>query len=507
METFTLAVISLTIAVSLWVRKKKTPLYVWFSALCIALFLMALGSFFSDLFARRFWLVVHYFGALAIAPFVVAFSRYFLDSRAYFPKSTIVAASAISAVIGLAFLTPFAPEIPHLSKIPYLYTAIILAYCGGTLYYSIRHKLPVEDRRRTSYVLLASLIAALVSAPDILDFFGYAGPHLTAMAVSALLYLVFLVITHTELPELNGLLIRALVTFLLVLFAAAIFLLTVGLFWKGPMPPHNTALVASLLIIIAMDPFKLVLKKIFDYFFPESPEVFATLYGFEKEVEREKSTLLEEMATGLAHEIRNPLGSIKGAAQYLSGEVNTDNQKLLNVIIEEVDRLNSAVSRFLDYAKPYSLHLKSQDIHAVIEKAISIIRANNLSEQVRIETEFFPNLPAVQIDAELIIQVILNISLNAIDAMPEGGTLHFRTTRIDRDEGAAIALAIRDTGVGIRRADLRNIFKPFFTTKERGVGLGLAICQRIIRQHGGILRAKSVVGKGTVFYIRLPAGG
>ena len=213
------------------------------------------------------------------------------------------------------------------------------------------------------------------------------------------------------------------------------------------------------------------------------------------------------MATGLAHEIRNPLGSIKGAAQFLSGEVNTDNQKLLNVIIEEVDRLNGAVSRFLDYARPYSLHLKQQNIHPIIERAISIIRASNLPETIRIETEFFPNLPPVQIDAEQFIQVILNIALNALDAMPEGGLLHFRTTRIDRDEGGAIALAIRDTGAGIRRADLRNIFKPFFTTKERGVGLGLPICQRIIRQHGGILRVKSVVGKGTVFYIRLPANG
>ena len=214
--------------------------------------------------------------------------------------------------------------------------------------------------------------------------------------------------------------------------------------------------------------------------------------------------LLEEMAPVLAHEIRNPLGSIKGAAQYLRSEVMTDEDKrLIDVIIEEVNRLNSVVNQFLSYAKPYSLNLKLQDVNAVIAKAISIVKANDLMEKIVIEEELRPELPLVNVDAEQLIQVILNIAVNALEAMPEGGKLTFRTRRIDSDQGEAVGISIRDTGKGIKKDELRNVFKPFFTTRERGVGLGLAICQRIIKSHGGHIRVKSIPGRGSIFYIRL----
>jgi two-component system sensor histidine kinase HydH len=238
--------------------------------------------------------------------------------------------------------------------------------------------------------------------------------------------------------------------------------------------------------------------------YPDGPDVFTSLYAIDERLEREKSQMLEEMAPVLAHEIRNPLGSMKGADQYLrSEEKNEEHQKLLDVIIEEVDRLNSVVSQFLNYAKPYQLHRKVQLLNPVVEKAISIVRASHLPENMAIEQELRPDLLPVHIDAEQLIQVILNIAYNAIEAMPEGGTLTFRTSKIAGDAGAAVGLSIRDTGKGVKREDVKNIFKPFFTTKERGVGLGLAICQRIIRSHGGRLRLKSIPGQGTIFYIRL----
>lgn len=504
MEAFTLAAISLTIAVSLLIRKKKNPLYAWFSALCIALFFFEVGSFFSGATEGGFWAVIHYMGALAIPPFCIAFSRYFLNNRPFLPKTAIALASIGSLVIALAFLTPLSRWIPNLSLIPYYYIGLTLVYCCGILFYSIRYKVPETDKKRTAYVLIACLIAGFLSLFDLLAMAGVGIPDLAAMAVSALLYFILIVITHSELPELYEIMARAFLMFILIVFAAIIFLVIIGLFW-GTLPPLNTVLVASLIIVVTMDPFKMVLKKIFDYFFPDNKEVFASFYAFDKELEREKSTLLEEMATGLAHEIRNPLGSIKGAAQFLRAEANVENQKFLNVIIEEVDRLNGAVSQFLDYAKPYTLNLKPQRIEPVVEKAISLIRASRLSEAVAIETEFHPDLPLANIDAEQMIQVILNIAINAIDAMPEGGSLNFRTTRIEGDDGGAIALSIRDTGRGIAKEDMKNIFKPFFTTKKRGVGLGLAICHRIIRKHGGLIRVKSIPGQGSVFYIRLSA--
>jgi len=228
------------------------------------------------------------------------------------------------------------------------------------------------------------------------------------------------------------------------------------------------------------------------------------MFSFDEKIEREKSMMLEEMAPVLAHEIRNPLGSIKGAAQYLRSEATTEeNEKLLDVIIEEVNRLNSVVSQFLDFAKPYTLTLKPTDMNQLIEKAVSIIKANDISGKITIERELRPHLPPIMADQEQLIQVILNIAFNGIEAMPEGGTLTFRTTKIASDVGDAIGISIRDTGSGIKKEEMINIFKPFFTTKERGVGLGLAICRKIIKTHGGHIRAKSIVGQGSIFYIRL----
>ena len=121
----------------------------------------------------------------------------------------------------------------------------------------------------------------------------------------------------------------------------------------------------------------------------------------------------------------------------------------------------------------------------IIQKAISIIAANQLAENITIVQELNHNLPEVEVDEQQFMQVILNIALNAIESMPQGGTLTFRTSNIESGAEGAISITIRDTGSGINKEEIKNIFKPFFTTKERGVGLGLAICQKIIKEHGG----------------------
>jgi two-component system, NtrC family, sensor histidine kinase HydH len=260
----------------------------------------------------------------------------------------------------------------------------------------------------------------------------------------------------------------------------------------------------SFLIVIAIGPFQVILRRLLTTIYPEIKDVFTSPYDMDEKLEREKSLLLEKMAPVLAHEIRNPLGSIKGAAQVLRSEVEgEEHRKLLDVITEEVNRLNRVVSQFLNYARPYTPELRPRPINAVIEKAMALIEADSLSAGIHIQLELHPHLPLVPMDQEQIHQVILNIALNAIEAMPEGGTLTIRTTRIESDTGDAVGISIRDTGLGIRREAMKQIFTPFFTTKERGVGLGLAVCQRIIRSHGGRIRVKSIPGQGTIFYIRL----
>ena len=125
-----------------------------------------------------------------------------------------------------------------------------------------------------------------------------------------------------------------------------------------------------------------------------------------------------------------------------------------------------------------------------------------LAEKITIVKEFNDSLPKVEVDEQQFMQVILNIALNAIESMPQGGRLTF-CTNIESEAEGAIGITIRDTGSGINKKEIKDIFKPFFTTKERGVGLGLAICQKIIKEHGGYIRVKSIPTQGTVFVIKL----
>ena len=226
------------------------------------------------------------------------------------------------------------------------------------------------------------------------------------------------------------------------------------------------------------------------------------------------------MAAGLAHEIRNPLGSIKGAAQFLQPGHTAEGTKegkgestreFLDIIIEEVNRLNKIVSQFLDYARPYRGEQRPLEVSEVLKKTLSLLPAAQLEGAVEISTNFAERMPPVRADAEQLLQVFLNLSLNAIQARTPGeapGQLLISTgLRRATRRGAAAAffeVRFRDSGVGIPPGDLKNLFIPFFTTKDKGTGLGLPISQRIIENHGGTIEVRSQPGEGAIFTVLLP---
>ncbi|OPY03863.1 MAG: Sensor protein ZraS [Syntrophus sp. PtaB.Bin001] len=297
---------------------------------------------------------------------------------------------------------------------------------------------------------------------------------------------------------------KTLVITIQTILATGCFYLVIELFTKDSDIPFTHILVSAFVIVISVTPLKVIMKKIFSYFYPGSQDVFTSLYAFDERLEREKSMMLEEMAPVLAHEIKNPLGSIKGAAQYLATEIeNEENRQILNVIIEETDRLNGVMSQFLNYAKPFRYEKKVQKIEPILDKVFSLVKARQIMDKVTIEKDIQENLPTVKMDSEKIMQVILNIVFNAIEAMPDGGKLTLGARKVEKENNEGIEIIVRDTGKGIAKEDIKNIFKPFYTSKERGVGLGLAICNRIVRNHGGTITVKSNLGRGSTFKIRL----
>jgi signal transduction histidine kinase len=502
MDTFILAATSFTIALSLMITGKKDKLQASFSGFCAAIFISQIAIFLRNIFHSEFLLNVEYLGILTIAPLAFQFFLYLTRNKYFFSRGLAIFFILTSMSCAVFLFTP-------LSKWMYFNTAILsytffaLALCYISLMRHVNKLPPSTEKKRLGYLLFACPIALITGNIDLFNYLGFNLPVITGIVLSVLLYFTLLIIAYPQLRELHDFFVRTLVIIINTLAGAAILYLA-SLFSNGSPLSFTGILMASFLIVISFSPMKMVLKKIFSYFYPESKDVFTSLYEFDGKLEREKALMLAEMAPVFAHEIRNPLGSIKGAAQYLELEASTEEQhELFNVIIEGTNRLNTVVSQFLDYARPYKLDLKTQNINTIIRKAVSIIAANRLAEKITIVQELDENLSEVEVDEQQFMQVILNIALNAIESMPQGGSLTFRTSKMETSTGETISITIRDTGSGISKKEIKDIFKPFFTTKERGVGLGLAICQKIIKEHGGFIRVKSIPTQGTVFVIKL----
>lgn len=229
---------------------------------------------------------------------------------------------------------------------------------------------------------------------------------------------------------------------------------------------------------------------------------------------KERLATIGEMAAGMAHEIRNPLASLSGSIEVLKSELRLtdENRKLMEIAVKEAERLNSIITQFLLYAKPLPARRKPADLHALLSETVQLLRNNSeFDQRVKIALQTGPDPMMVSIDSDQMRQVFWNLSINAFQAMPNGGTLTISTrrtvfkkgkSRADSPDGR-VEILFHDTGLGIRKEDLSKIFYPFFTTKSSGSGLGLSIVQRVIEEHSGEIEVKSTP-EGTAFFLYLP---
>lgn len=228
------------------------------------------------------------------------------------------------------------------------------------------------------------------------------------------------------------------------------------------------------------------------------------LEKLEESVTRAKSLeALGALSAGMAHEIRNPLTSIKGYAQYIMSELNKDSELYsdMAVISSEVDRLNNIIDRFLAFARPNELRLEKCDINDIVKEVILLIKRDNTFDNIKLNINF-GELPLINADFEQMKQVVLNIVINGVQSMPQGGELTIST--FNNQILSMVEIEISDTGQGISHENVKKIFEPYFTTKDKGIGLGLAICSRIVENHRGIIEVESIPGKGSKFIIKLP---
>jgi PAS domain S-box-containing protein len=227
-------------------------------------------------------------------------------------------------------------------------------------------------------------------------------------------------------------------------------------------------------------------------------------------IQSEKRSAMGELAITIAHELGNPLGIISSALQFVQDQLRRESKHVpeeLELIADNVERMHELLKSLSEFSGPEQWQLSYADIHQALSRVLAFIRREAETHQVTLETRFDESVPLCRVNIKQLKQVFLNLFKNALEAMPEGGQLSVRTQRLPADlfnpEGTVL-IEVSDTGPGIPGSELEAIFKPFYSTKEQGSGLGLFFCQQIIERHRGCLTVRSRPGRGTTFSIRLP---
>ncbi|MBM9615209.1 PAS domain-containing protein [Desulfobulbus rhabdoformis] len=219
--------------------------------------------------------------------------------------------------------------------------------------------------------------------------------------------------------------------------------------------------------------------------------------------QKEKLAAIGDLAAGIAHEIRNPLSSIKGYVTYFGSlfDKGSENREAAAIMAGEVDRVNRVISELLEFARPSDLKIKPTNLQTLIDHALRITSHDLQGAGVEVNLQYPTEPPILDLDPDRMTQVLLNLIINAAQAMPDGGRLSISV----QQENSGLKLMVADTGKGICAEEKNNIFNPYFTTKKNGTGLGLAIVYKIVEDHGGRIAVQSTPGEGTTISLHLPA--
>ena len=219
----------------------------------------------------------------------------------------------------------------------------------------------------------------------------------------------------------------------------------------------------------------------------------------------DRLAVLGRMAAAMAHELRNPLGSVRGFIQLFRKKSLKEHDDSMcsyaDTVIAELDRLNAVITSMLDFSRPVEPSFELTELQPFFRNVIDLFKQDAASKNVSIISHVPDNLPPVALDRNLFTQALLNLFINALESMPDGGEL---TVEISVKDPGLVCIQIVDTGKGIPKELQKQIFEPFFTTKASGTGLGLATVEKIVEEHGGSIKVESVVNEGSIFHIELP---
>ncbi len=508
------------------------------AALCLFTFAVgiwclaqAAGELAPDKVSVMFWTRLNLAGAIMIPAFYLLFVSAFLNDLKRDAKLLIGDFVFCFIFLVLDLFTPFmAADVAargayRYYPVPgpaYLIFALYLIGCVligiNRLIRGARESYG-ERRNQIFYIVLASIVAFGGGATAFFPVFNINFPSLAHYFVPLYIVITVYAILKHRLLDIRLVLRGSIVYSILTLVFTGLYTLLIFLFKEifQSVTGWNSLLATVLLIlagIIMFDPARRYVQSTVDrLFFRGSYYYQKTINDLSAEnlklyrdlLQSEKLAALGTMSAGLAHEIKNPLASIKGLTQILPD--NLDDREFIlkytEIVPRQLDRINSIVENLLRIGKPSKYSVSEADLSRVLKDIIHLIRPQAEKSRIKIVDEVPPDL-LVMGDWEQLTQAFMNLMLNAMEAMPSGGQLRVRGDRFKGESGIEkLLVEIADTGAGIPADDLGRIFDPFFTTKDRGSGLGLAITYRIIKEHGGEIEVRSEEGKGTEFKIWL----
>ncbi|HAK60569.1 MAG TPA: histidine kinase, partial [Nitrospiraceae bacterium] len=231
-------------------------------------------------------------------------------------------------------------------------------------------------------------------------------------------------------------------------------------------------------------------------------------YHYEQMKRADRLASIGEMAAGIAHEIKNPLAGVAGVIQVLKKDLPQGDQMraVLDEVLSQIERMDKAVRNLLSFARPPEPKMSLVDLNELIGKLFDFLAPQFAKYSIVTERKLEAGIPWLSLDPDLVQQAFLNIALNAIQAMPEGGrfTVETRSEESDEEAPGLVQVILTDTGTGVYSENTNRIFSPFFTTRQQGTGLGLSITQRIIEQHGGEISVSNPAAKGASFTVSFP---
>jgi signal transduction histidine kinase len=403
---------------------------------------------------------------------------------------------------------------PKAQKYHWIYLLIWAAiFALGPIVIRIRINKPFisnTEKNRLLYTFFALVFGGVIGPLDFIQKYGIEFYPVGYFAVPAIIVFITYAILKYNLLDINIIIKRSIVYSIFVAILTAIYLLLIIFSeWllRGIVGYKSFILSLSLAFIMALifNPLRIRIQNIIDrIFLGKLPyEITEENDRLRQELERsERLKVASTLALGLAHEIKNPLTTLKTFSEYLPQKLDDKGflEKFSKLIPEEVERINSIVHQLLDFSKPAPPSFKDVPIHNIIHGILELLSNDFLKRKVVINESFDDLNLLIKVDSVQLKQALLNIILNAMDSMPNGGNIFIKTIR----QNNYFEIEIADGGCGIAEKDLKHIFDPFFSTKESGTGLGLSISHQIIKNHKGTIEVDSQINKGTTFRIRLP---